>query len=54
MQSIDQKILFWKWEIKGKIDSPNCPYFPAKVVDCRLNYCILMENAKSMTSGRNR
>jgi len=32
--------------------SPNSPHFLAKVVDYRLNYCILKENTKNTTSGR--
>jgi hypothetical protein len=52
VESNDQKILFWEWEVKGKISSPNCPYFPAKIADFGLNYRILKENAKNLTSGR--
>ena len=34
-----------------EIASPNYPYFPAKIADFGLNYCILRENAKKAITG---
>jgi hypothetical protein len=51
VESVDQKIVFGEWEVKGKIAPPNCPLLTAKIVDFRLKYCIPKENAKNSTSG---
>jgi hypothetical protein len=38
--------------VKGKIAFSRCPYFPAKIADFGLNYCILKEKAKNKSTGR--
>jgi hypothetical protein len=53
VDSDDPKILFWEGGVKEEICLPEVPHFLAKVVDFRLYYCILEENAKNSTSGRN-
>jgi hypothetical protein len=52
VESVDQKIVFGEWEVKGKIAPPNGPLLTTKIVDFRLKYCIPKENAKNSTSGR--
>jgi hypothetical protein len=53
VDSDDPKILSWEGGVKEEICLPEVPHFLAKVADLRLYYCILDENAKNLTSGRN-
>ena len=42
-----QKIHLTSWSVKGKIPSPNCFIFPAKIANFGLNCCILSLRAEN-------
>jgi hypothetical protein len=50
-KTIIKKILLISRSVKGKISSPNCSIFPAKIADFGLNYRILKVKAKNNISG---
>jgi hypothetical protein len=53
MTTTIKKIIFWKWFVKSKLPPRNYLHFCIKIGDFGLNYCILKENAKNATTGRN-